>query len=151
MGEDGSSSRRNKKSYDSFLENLKVEWNLFWHSIVGDEDDQIASNSEQDIFENKLQNMSLEQIRSITKSLSQDRKLINQRIEVLHKEIELNQAKLDGLKAIGQEFSIEDRRLTELHDLGQNLTQQLSKLDVFLKLARKREAEIKKELKSQLA
>lgn len=151
MGDDGSisSKKRKNSTHENFLDSLKSEWNLFWHSIVGDTEEETTSETELDLFSNKLDNMSVDQIRAMIKSLSQDRKLINQRIEVLHKEIELNQAKIDSYRVLGQDFSNEEKRLSELHDLGQGLTHQLSKTDSFLKLARAKDSQIKKEIKAQ--
>ncbi len=151
MGDDGSisSKKRKNSTHENFLDSLKSEWNLFWHSIVGDTEEEATSETELDLFSNKLDNMSVDQIRAMIKSLSQDRKLINQRIEVLHKEIELNQAKIDSYRVLGQDISNEEKRLSELHDLGQGLTHQLSKTDSFLKLARAKDSQIKKEIKAQ--
>lgn len=126
----------------SFIENLKLEWTLFWDSLVGEDD-----SAPEDLIQNKLESLSLEQIKKITKSLSSDRKLLNQQLESVKKEIDLNSAKLETLILVGADSEDTMARIVALNDLGQGLSEQLEKLDHKLKLTRRRETELIESLK----
>lgn len=129
MGDDGSSSR-------SIVRNLKNEWALFWESIAGE-------GQEDDAFETgKLEVLSLDQLHEITKALSQDRKRLNQKLESLHKELELNSAKLESIRLVGGQDEDTLNRITELSDIGQVLSEQLNKLDEKIKWTRHRQEEL---------
>lgn len=125
-----------KKDNNSFLEDLKIEWNLFWKNIIGDE----VEESSKDPFEDgRLESLTVDQVRAITKALSSDRKLLNQKLESLNKEINLNTTKLESLKLVGGDYQDTFERLNQLSDFGQSLSQQLIQVDERLKLARTRE------------
>jgi len=127
MNDDGSKS---------VVKNLKNEWALFWDSISGDE-------KEKDAFETgKLEVLNLEQLREIIKALSQDRKRLNQKLESLNKELELNSVKLESLRLVGGEDEDTLKRIGELNDIGQVLSEQLSKLDEKIKWTRLKQEEI---------
>lgn len=119
----------------SIVRALKIEWSLFWEAFQK-EDKEILPVE-------KLEVMSLEQAREIAKALSNDRKLINQKLESLTKEIDLNSAKLEGLRLVGA--SVEDtlQRIEELNDLGQTMATSLAKVDEKLRKLRDRENTIR--------
>lgn len=126
--EDGSSN--------SIVKNLKNEWALFWESISGEE-------QEVDAFETgKLDVLNLDQLQEITKSLSQDRKRLNQKLESLNKELELNTVKLESLRLVGSEDNSTLQRINELSDIGQFLSEQLHKLDEKIRWTRSKQEEI---------
>jgi chromosome segregation ATPase len=132
---------------NGFVNGLKTEWNLFWETILGDEEsDPSTSKSEiKDPFvTGKLESLSLEQIKAITKALSSDRKILNQRIEALNKEVEENTAKLESLRLVSGEQDETLQSINELTDLGQSLSEQLHRINERLKLARAREDAVKK-------
>jgi len=148
----GPRTKKNK----GIVEGLKTEWALFWETILGDEPSEPdpadpAKTSSKDPFVNgKLEQLSLEQIKVITKALSSDRKKLNQRLESLNKEIELNSAKLESLKLVGGEHEETYQKLNELSDLGQSLSEQLHKINDRLKSARQREDAIKKAAQAEM-
>jgi hypothetical protein len=115
----------------SIVRALKIEWSLFWEAFQK-EDKEILPVE-------KLEVMSLEQARDIAKALSNDRKLINQKLESLTKEIDLNSTKLEGLRLVGA--SVEDtlQRIEELNDLGQTMATSLAKVDDKIRKLRDRE------------
>ncbi|MNL75896.1 hypothetical protein D3C87_2017750 [compost metagenome] len=86
--------------------------------------------------------MTVAQVREITKSLSEGRKKLNQKLEILNKEIDLNTAKLESLSLVGGDKDATLKRINELSDIGQNLTDALMKLDDKLRLAREQEDEV---------
>lgn len=94
------------------------------------------------------QEMSLEEIQEITKGLVEDRKKINQKLELLLKEIDLNSAKLESLKLVGGDVDTTLNRINELNDLGQTMADALLKLDEQLKNVRDEELRVKEEMMS---
>jgi hypothetical protein len=125
MGE-GSSNR-------SMVKNLKNEWALFWESIAGE-------GPVGDAFETgKLEVLNSDQLHDIIKALSQDRKRLNQKLESLHKELELNGAKLESTRLVGGQVEETLNRINELSDIGQVLSEQLNKLDEKIKWTRNRQ------------
>lgn len=148
MSDNGPGDR--KSSSQSFVQGLKTEWNLFWETILGDNDNANSGPSSEpaqgkDPFvTGKLQALSLEQIKAITKALSSDRKTLNQKLEMINKEIEENATKLESLKLVGGECEETLQKLSDLSDLGQSLSEQLDKINDRLKMARRREDDLKK-------
>lgn len=125
MGDD--SSRNN------LVQGLKTEWSLFWDSLTPDEKTEDAFKT------GRLKILSVAEIREITKALSQDRRKLNQKIEKLHKELELIGAKLESLRLVGGPSEDVLRRMNELHDQGQALSHEMAKLDEKLRVARELE------------
>jgi chromosome segregation ATPase len=144
-----SGSRKKKPKSNGFVEGLKTEWNLFWETILGEEHeteaDKSAENAVKDPFiTGKLETLSLEQIKAITKALSSDRRKLNQRLEILNREIEENSQRLENLKLVGGESEETVKKINELNDIGQTLSEQLNRINERLKIARSREDTIKK-------
>jgi hypothetical protein len=127
MNDDGSRST---------VRSLRNEWALFWESITG------VDNSEDAFQTGKLEILSPEQLHEIAKALSQDRKRLHQKLESLNKELELNTAKLESLRLIGNDEEDTLRRIGELNDLGQILSEQLNKLDEKIRWTRVKHEEI---------
>ncbi len=125
----------------SFLENIKIEWNLFWAGIAGEDDPKAEV---EDPFESgKLQILSIEQVKQITRALSQDRKKINQRIELVHREIELNHERIESIKLVGGDQATAMEEIDKLNELGMKLSLQLEKVSGQLDRFRSREDELK--------
>lgn len=135
-------SNLNDESEESFVETIKADWNLFWHGIIGDEENKDPV----DAFDTaKIEVLTLEQIKKITMSLSQDRKKLNQKIEEVNKEIDLNSEKIESLKLVGGDLEGTVEHINRLNDIGQQLTLQLDKLNNQLKFFRIREDFLKSE------
>jgi len=111
-------------SKKSLIKALKNEWALLWDSISFEEGDE------------EVQELTPEQIQKIIKSLSADRKSLNQEMESLRKEIEINSAKAESLRLVGGEAEDVIKRLDELSDRGRLLSETLVKIDEKLKLIR---------------
>lgn len=146
MAQDGSkrrSSRASKNLDVSMLQSLKTEWQMFWHGLIGDDD----AEAEPDAFiTGKLETLSLDQLRELTRVLSQDRKKLNQKLESISKEIDLNSAKLESLRLVGGDTEETVERLNTLSDLGQKVSQELTLLDNKLKHTRKYEDQLRQNL-----
>ncbi len=119
----------------SIVKNLKNEWALFWESIAGEDQEDSAFET------GKLQVLSLDQLHEIIKALSHDRRRLNQKLESLNKELELNGAKLESIRLVGGQDGETLKRINELSDIGQVLSEQLSKLDEKIKWTRLRQEE----------
>jgi len=131
----------------SIVKALKNEWSLFWEAFQGEESESKTEKSEQNSFDNgKVEVLTLDEIREITKALVQDRKKINQKIESLSKEIDLNSAKLESLRLVGGEEDGTLKRIHELNDLGQSMAEALNKLDKQLRQIREQENRIQEDL-----
>jgi hypothetical protein len=120
MENDGSSSST------GFLGGLKLEWNLFWLSLTE------ATENE----ENKIESLSQSQLNSLKRVLSNDKKLLNQKLESLKKEIDLNLAKLEALKLVGAPTEDTFKNLESLHDVGEKIATEINKIDEKLKATR---------------
>jgi hypothetical protein len=138
-----SSSSKKKTKAPGFVEGLKTEWNLFWETILGDEKDDSA-DSKDPFVTGKLETLSLEQIKAITKALSSDRRKLNQRMETLNRQIEENSARLESLRLVSGEPDETVKKINELSDMGQSLSEQLDRINERLKIARSREDVIKR-------
>ena len=139
----------------NFVSGLKTEWALLWESFLGD-DEKESRNNDFESEENddsrlsiseKLEVLSLEQIRALIKVLSSDRKEINQRLEAVQKEIEQETRRLENIELLGGEPEETIESLGELNDLGQSLSDRLLKLDEKLKIIRSREDRLRAGLK----
>lgn len=119
----------------SIVRALKIEWSLFWEAFQKEDKEILPAE--------KLEVMSLEQARDIARSLSNDRKLINQKLESLTKEIDLNTAKLEGLRLVGASLEDTLKRIEELNDLGQTMATSLEKVDEKIRKLRDRENTIR--------
>ena len=128
-------------SRKSLVYSLKNEWSLLWESIAGDEPKESESSLETPAP--PLRVLSLDDIRIITRELSQDRRKLHRRLESLNKELELNSAKLESLRAVGNEDGETLKRMNELNEQGQKISQELATLDDKLKRAREHEEKIR--------
>jgi hypothetical protein len=146
--------QRDNQIDSGFLEGLKSEWKLFWENIVGDEESSPGKSGSKEKGDSsdpfntgKLEKLSIEQIKAITKVLSQDRALLNQKLEKINREIEESLAKAQSLSLVGGDPGEAQSKTSELNELGLVISEDLHKLDRHLKLARKREDQLKKLLK----
>lgn len=125
----------------SIVKALKNEWSLFMEAFSGESEESRGS-----LLDEKVEVLSLEQLRQITKSLSESRKKLNQKLEVLNKELDLNSAKLESLRLVGGDKEETIRRINELSDIGHSVAETLHKLDEKLKVAREKEVELREDL-----
>jgi hypothetical protein len=129
----------------SLVKALKNEWSLFWEAINGEESEFGKADSEFEKMDPPTV-MSLDQVRELTRKLVEDRKKLNQKLELISKEIDLNSAKLESLRLVGAEGVETLERIHELNDLGQNMAVALVNLDKKLREIREREDRINEEL-----
>lgn len=128
----------------SIVNSLKNEWYLLWDALQGEE--KKVPEAEEDFGSGTLEVLTMDKIREITKILIDDRKRLNQRLESISKEIELNTAKLESLHLVGANDDDVVKRIHELHDLGAQMAETLSKLDKKLRYIRDQEDTLQEEL-----
>lgn len=128
----------------SIVNSLKNEWSFLWEALQSDK--KVSGVIEEDFGDGTLEVLTLDKIREITKILVDDRKRFNQRLESISKEIELNTAKLESLQLVGANDDDVVKRIHELHDLGVQMAETLSKLDKKLRHIRDQEDVLQEEL-----
>jgi hypothetical protein len=128
---------------DSFLENLRTEWKLFWHGIIGEDDTEESSRDNRDPFKPEyLEKMSVDQIKQITRALSMDRKKLNQKIEEVQKNIDSLSEDIESQKLVGADTSPSVEQIKKLMDVGQLLSQELEKLNKQITKLRSQERKL---------
>ena len=125
---------------------LRTQWKLFWHGIIGDEENNENKSSFQT---NYLNNLSLDQIKQITRALSQDRKKLNQKIEQINKNIEEVSGRIEGLNLVGSATEPTLKEISFLSDEGQNLSHELHRVTEYLRTLREREDELRNQLRTE--
>jgi methyl-accepting chemotaxis protein len=125
---------------------LRTQWQLFWHGIIGDDENSENKNSFQT---NYLNNLTIDQIKQITRALSQDRKKLNQKIEQINKTIEEVSGRIEGLNLVGSDTDATLKEITFLTDEGQNLSLELQKVTEYLRTLREREDELRNQLRTE--
>ena len=131
--------RRHTEEHGSFLENIKTEWKLFWSALAGEE----VKESEDPFETGRLSILTIEQVKQITRALSQDRKKINQHMEAINREIDENTGRLDSIKLVGGDSTETIEEINKLNDVGIKLNHQLQKINLQLGRFRQREDELK--------
>jgi hypothetical protein len=129
-----------KAETDSFVDGLKNEWSLFWDSLTGEDKPDEKDDAE---LLPPPSPLTLEQVKALTKALSADRKRLNLKLEEIRHRIEESSARLESLKMVGSSEEETFQLISELNDQGQKIAEQLNKVDERLRLARRREDEIK--------
>jgi hypothetical protein len=150
MDNDGSQILKNKTQNqdDSFLDNFKTEWKLFWHGIIGEDENPNESKPSQNPFSpDRMRLLTVEQIKQITRALSQDRKRLHQRIEEIQKEIDVLSENIESQELVGSNTNPTILQIQKLSDIGHQLSQQLENVNNQLDRFHDRELELKLELK----
>jgi chromosome segregation ATPase len=135
----GDGSRSSKKA----ISELKAEWNLFWDGLFQESNLEIEENTKKEKDLARIEALTLDEIKEISKELSKERKKLHQQMEHLNKEIELSTAKIESLNLVGGNTSETSARLSELNDQGEELARQMSQVNKRIEWARQREADLK--------
>lgn len=125
----------------SFLDSLKNEWSLLWGSLLEEENpkDILASET---ALNNKVSQLTLDQVRNLTKGLSLERRQLNMKLEQVQKEIE----------ELQQSAETYQEKLAQLTDQGLAYSEALHKLDEQIRCVRNRGQELlQSELDEQTA
>lgn len=116
------------------------EWKLFWAGLLGEEP-EIEKRDEKLI--SKVHELSQAKIKTLIKTLSDDRHSLNHELERVIEETDLLTSKLEAQRLVGGDISDLEKSLVELNNLGESLTLQLEQLDQKLKIIRQRDNDLK--------
>lgn len=136
-------------SRKSIVQALKNEWSLFLEAFQKEDQPSDGKPRISETFEaSQLDLLGLNEVRELTRVLTDDRKKLNQKLESINKEIDLNTAKLESLRLVGAEDSEILKRIHELNDLGQSVANTLGKVDRRLRAIRQKEDSLQQQLAS---
>ena len=134
------------------------EWKMFWSALFGNDESLADLGSPNELLVSKLkgvhdfiellpadrlEKLSLDSIRRLTKSLSQERRALNLQIEGIRKEIELRSQRIDTLKLVGGESEPTQQEILQLNENGRRIQIELNDISDKLKHARLIEDHIK--------
>jgi hypothetical protein len=118
---------------------LKGEWRLFWNSLSQEARARVPSD-----FHEKpegkfsyIGKLSLHELRTLGRMLSQERRLTYLKLEKLHNEIESQRLKIETLQLVGSATESAQDRYHELLSQGELINDKLRDLDNQILLARK--------------
>jgi uncharacterized phage infection (PIP) family protein YhgE len=122
-----------KKSGTEILEQNQSEWQKFWEFFKKDAL-ELSGVSDQSLEIGKIDRATLKEL---TKNLSNGRRRINQQLEKIKSEIDSTSSKIESIRLVGGEDAEAIAEMNRLHDLGEKLSEELSKLNEKLKQVRK--------------
>ena len=128
----------------SIIHDLKKEWKLFWKNLL-QEGFQQGDQSPEETHPLFPENITCEQLQGITRNLSHQRHEIHQRVEAIQKELEELEALLKEQQAEGKPTKDTLLQIEKLNDLGQRWSEAIQLITHQLKLARRKEAELRKQ------
>ncbi len=129
-------------SEDSNQNSLKTEWKLLIHTFLEDVDDP----SEESLFHLKIRikekKTSFTEIQKIKKSLSAEKKLLNQKIESIKFQIDQLGSTMQNLELVGSDMTGSNDKLNELVKNGEETSLLLELVDRKLQKIRNLESGI---------
>lgn len=132
----GDGSRRSEEHVkSSIVQSLIKEWSLFWASITED----FEEDKDLELPDGKLQALSLEQIQTMMKALSVDRKTLHQEMELLKEKLDEENNKLETVKLVQGDVQSVLQQIDQYHEIGQALNEALTKIDERIREARQQE------------
>ena len=108
---------------------FKEEWKIFWDSLLGEE-------SENDMSFDGVPSLTPERIKELIRSLSEDRRRLNQKLETIKNEIEQDTARLESLKLVGSDTEETVAAINTKSDEGERISQELDRINKKLAKAR---------------
>ena len=129
-------------SEDSHQNSLKTEWKLLIHSFLEDPEE----TSEESITHLKVRikekKTSLTEIQKIKKSLSTEKKMLNQKIESIKFSIDELSMTMQNLELVGSDMSESNEKLNDLVRSGEETSLLLDQVDRKLQKIRNLESGI---------
>ena len=106
---------------------LKKEWNLLWSSLAGENK---WPEIEED-FEGRdvVKNLSAEEIQKLSKSLSQSRQSLHQKLEQLQKIVKQHEEKLEAARLVNGDTTEIEQSLSSFIEQGQSMAKALQRID----------------------
>jgi chromosome segregation ATPase len=133
--------KKNPSERQEFLGQLVKEWKLFWHSLVGEED----LDEKENFPEERIQELNSNQIQHLIKELSQSRQNLNRELEEIKDDLDFALEKQENLKLVGSDVTELESEIQELYNLGEIISDKLSKIDDRLKLVRSMPGDLSKD------
>ncbi len=112
----------------SSLSGLQKEWSLLLHSFLGQ-----SSDDEKIIAQLRCEDMNLGQILILKKEFSARRKDLNQRIELIKKEIERRLDVIENLKLVGSSTLAAQTEINSLLVEGKSFSEEIEATEIKLK------------------
>ena len=116
---------------------LREEWSLLVHSIIDDTTEHDEKNNKE-----KLQQISLEQINTVKRELSQQRKALNIQIESIKHKIEHSLSIIENLELVGSNSADIKSEIEDLNEDGQKISTTIAELDMKLNKIRDLETKL---------
>jgi hypothetical protein len=126
---------------DSIKNTLRTEWKLLIHSFLEDQNglsEETIINLKTRIKEKKT---TQSEVQKIKRSLSTEKKLLNQKIEAIKNQIESVTVTLQNLELVGSDSTELTDKLDDLVAEGEMTSQQIELIDSKLKRIRTLEIE----------
>lgn len=119
-----------KDDPDPTQSTIRSEWALLLHSFLDEDSSPIEIL---DRIQLDPDPMTLEEVKLLKKKLSDERKLLNQRIEVIKAQLDKNNRVLSNLELVGSDTEevVEDNE--KLQAEGESITEKLVRLDTKIK------------------
>ncbi len=105
---------------------LKEEWKLLLHSFL-------ENNSKQDELLDEVRKLSVEQLQTIKKDLSQRRKKLNQAIEKIKIKIDQVNNVIDNLNLVGSDSTGLVKEIDFLNREGEKISEEIFSVDEKIK------------------
>lgn len=129
-------------SEDSEQNSLKTEWKLLIHSFLEETQDSSEESLSHLKIRIKEKKTSFTEIQKIKKSLSTEKKLLNQKIESIKFQIDQIGSTLQNLELVGSDMTEANEKLNELVRKGEETSLQIELLDTKLRKIRNLESGI---------
>ncbi len=113
---------------------IGAEWKLLLQGFLGDQEE---TGKKVDVP------MSMKELTTLKKSLSQKRKTANQQIERIKNEIEQHTAVIENLKLVGSDTEETEALIEELKTEGSAVSEVLNRIDQQLQRVRELDLEMK--------
>lgn len=123
-----------KQKSNPLIQSFKHEWSLFWASFTGEE--EAPKIKDKTVFEAEVSKLSKDGLTELVKKLSTYKKNMNHRIEDIQAEIDESTQRIESVLLVGGEIEDIQEEIENLKDEGFNLTEEIQKIDVKLKVIR---------------
>jgi chromosome segregation ATPase len=120
---------------DGSVPNLAEEWKLLWESLWGDEE------GEKELLD-LPSFLTKDKIKQLKKDLSKHRQTLNRELEKIKKEIEQINETIEAQKVVRGQTDEHLQSISQLSERGQELTNELTKVNKKLSWVRAQEKKI---------
>lgn len=126
----------------NYLADFLKQWKMFWR-IKNKPRTRKKVKSPEMYFNGKLENLSIIQVQSLAKDLSENRKCIQHKMDTVKQDLELTLKNLETLRLVKSEEKNTLEKIEHLTTQGQVLNDELEKINQKLKWIRNQEERLK--------